>query len=128
MSEKRFFRRFMIGIAVAVFMAGLGIPSYKAMIRHSRESVLQLNLVTIRTAIKQYVQDKRRAPQSLQELADAGYFRALPIDPTTNSNSTWKPDIGDVVISAGKTERGIADVHSGQALSLRTEQSIGAGR
>ena len=69
----------------------------------------------MRTVIKWYVQDKHRAPQSLQDLADAGYFRVLPIDPMTNSNLSWKPEIGDVLISAEKTERGIADVHSGSS-------------
>jgi general secretion pathway protein G len=105
-------RRIMIGIAV-VLMTAIAIPSYQAMIRHSRESVLQHNLVTIRTAIKWYVQDKHKSPQSLQDLTDAGYFRGMPIDPMTNSTSTWKPEFGNIVISAQTTERGIADVHSG---------------
>jgi general secretion pathway protein G len=105
----------MIGIAVIVFVAAIAIVSNQVMIRHSRESVLQLNLVAMRTVIKWYVQDKHRAPQSLQDLVNAGYFRGLPIDPMTNSNSTWKPEIGDVVISAETTERGIADVHSGSS-------------
>jgi len=115
MSKKRFSRRIMIGIAVAIFTTAIAIPSYQATIRHSRESVLQGNLVAMRTAIKWYVQDKQQAPQTLQDLADTGYFRGLPIDPMTNSNSTWKPEIRDVVISAENTERGIADVHSGSS-------------
>jgi len=113
----------MIGIAVVVLIAAIAIPSQQALLRHSRESVLQhsresvlqLNLVAMRTVIKYFVQDKRKAPQSLQDLVAAGYFRELPIDPMTNSNSSWKPEIGDVVISAEKTERGIADVHSGSS-------------
>lgn len=115
MSRKRLSRQIMIGIAVIVFVAAIAIVSNQVMIRHSRESVLQLNLVAMRTVIKWYVQDKHRAPQSLQDLVNAGYFRGLPIDPMTNSNSTWKPEIGDVVISAETTERGIADVHSGSS-------------
>jgi general secretion pathway protein G len=114
MYKKRFSRRIMIGIAV-LFMAAIAIRDSQEMLRHSKESVLQGNLVAMRTAIKWYVQDKRKAPQTLQDLADAGYFRRLPIDPTTNSNSTWKPEIRDVVISAENTERGIADVHSGSS-------------
>src|SRR5436190_24368348 len=111
MSNKRFSQRIMIGIVVAIFTTAIAIPSYyQATMRHSKESVLQGNLAAMRTVIKWYVQDKHRPPQSLQDLVTAGYFRELPSDPMTNSNSSWKPDIRDVVISAGKAERGIADV------------------
>jgi hypothetical protein len=43
--------------------------------------------------IKQYIKDKKQAPHSLQDLVEAGYFRQVPIDPMTNSNSSWKPVI-----------------------------------
>ena len=115
MSRKRLSRRIVAGIAVVVIVGAIAIRGNHAMVRHSRESVLQFNLVAIRTEIKSYVQDKHRVPQSLQDLVDAGYFRELPIDPMTNSNSSWKPEIGDIVIAAGRTERGIADVHSGSS-------------
>ena len=115
MSRKRFSRRAIIGIAVVAIVGATAIRGNRAMVRHARESVLQFNLVAMRTEIKSYVQDKHRVPQSLQDLVDEGYFRELPIDPMTNSNSSWKPEIGDIVIAAGRTERGIADVHSGSS-------------
>jgi len=115
MSKNRFSRRIMIGIAVVVSIAAIAIRSSQVRMRNARESVLQLNLIAMRGEIKNYIQDKHRVPQSLQDLVDAGYFRVLPSDPMTNSNSTWKPEIRDVVISAGETERGIADVHSGSS-------------
>jgi len=80
------------------------------MIRSRREEVLQLNLHALREGIEQYTADKKRAPQTLQSLVGAGYFRRLPIDPFTNSDATWKPVIETV---AGKTEPGITDLHSG---------------
>jgi hypothetical protein len=54
----------MIGIAVVVFVEVISIPGYQAKIRYSRESVLQLNLVAMRTVINYYLQDKHRPPQS----------------------------------------------------------------
>jgi general secretion pathway protein G len=104
----------MVGIAIILVLA-LSISKYQAMVQESREKVLKTNLATMRDVIKQYSKDKQRAPKSLQDLVAAGYFRELPVDPFTNSNSSWKPVIEDVVISPGQTDRGITDLHSGSS-------------
>jgi general secretion pathway protein G len=49
----------------------------------------------------------------LQDLVDAGYFRQLPIDPITNSNSSWEPATDTAVAAPDQTQSGIVDVHSG---------------
>jgi general secretion pathway protein G len=104
-----------IGIIIAVLWA-IAIPTYQFLLRKSRESALETNLVTMRSVIKQYVQDKQRAPHSLQDLLDAGYFRdELPFDPITNSTSSWKSVIGNVVVAPGQAERGITDIRSGSS-------------
>jgi general secretion pathway protein G len=103
------------GITIIAILVAIGIPMYQKMIRQSREATLTVNLGSMREVIKQYTQDKKRAPKSLQDLVDAGYFRELPIDPVTNSRSTWKPVIETVAISPGKTEQGITDVRSGSS-------------
>ena len=101
------------GIAVVLILAlYLGNIQYRAALQNSREAVLRSNLLAMRVVIDQYVNDRHQAPQSLQQLVDAGYFRELPIDPITNSNSTWAPVMGDIVISPGQTARGITDLHS----------------
>ena len=89
------------GLAIIAVLVAIGLTS---MVRQSRESTLQVNLHSMREVIKQYTADQKRAPQSLQDLVDAGYYRELPLDPLTNSRSTWKPV---------KTEQGIVDVRSG---------------
>ena len=91
-------------VGMGVILAA--IWSYQAVILKSREANLQTNLATMRSVIKQYTADKRRAPQSLQDLVDAGYFRSLPLDPITNSRTSWKPVIED---------SGITDLHSGSS-------------
>ena len=93
---------FMVGIALILLLA-ISIPSYRAVILKSRESTLEVNLASMRSVIRQYTNDYRRAPRSLQDLVVAGYFRQLPMDPMTNSNSSWQ-----VVTS----QQGITDVHS----------------
>jgi general secretion pathway protein G len=103
---------FMVGVAVLVLLAAILLPRYRTAALNSREETLTVNLGTLRDVIKQYTQDKQKAPQSLQDLVDAGYFRDLPMDPMTNSTTTWRPIID--------TSQGITDVRSGStSMSLR---------
>jgi general secretion pathway protein G len=102
------------GLVIVALLIGMSIPVYKMMILTSREKILRANLVAMRGVIDQYTKDKRNAPQTLQDLVAAGYFRELPVDPMTDSRSTWEPVIDTVVIS-GKAGRGIVDVHSGSS-------------
>jgi general secretion pathway protein G len=77
---------------------------------------LKQDLFSMRQAIDQYSQDKMKAPQSLQDLVSAGYLRALPKDPFTNSDSTWQAVQEDVLTSIDQQEPGISDVKSGSNL------------
>jgi general secretion pathway protein G len=103
-----------IGITVLAVVFVISIPIYKSVVLRAKETVLKENLLTMRRVIKQYSKDKQQPPRSLQDLVEAGYFRQLPIDPVTNSNSTWMP-LGEGVVAPGQTERGITDVHSGSS-------------
>src|SRR5712692_6216994 len=103
----------MIVITIIAILAAISIPMYKAVVLNAKETVLKDNLRELRRIIDQYTEDKKKAPQSLQDLVDAGYFRQLPTDPITSSNSTWEPVNDTAVASPDQTESGIADVHSG---------------
>lgn len=103
----------MIVITIIAILASIAVPIYRASIRNTKETVLHDNLMTIRRVIDQYTADKKKAPQSLQDLVDAGYFKQLPVDPLTNSNSTWQPVMDTSVSSPDQTDAGISDVHSG---------------
>jgi general secretion pathway protein G len=71
----------------------------------------------LRRVIDQYTADKKKSPQTLQDLVDGGYFRELPLDPMTNSNSTWQTVADTAVASPEQTESGIVDVHSGSTMT-----------
>jgi general secretion pathway protein G len=103
----------MIVIMIIAILAAIAVPVYKASVRNARETVLKDNLITLRRVIDQYTADKKKAPQSLQDLVDAGYFKQLPVDPITNSNSTWQPVMDTAVSSPDQTDSGVSDVHSG---------------
>jgi len=103
----------MIVMAIIVILISIAIPQYQKSIVRAKESVLKNNLLTLRTVIDQYTYDKQKAPQSLQDLAAAGYLREIPFDPMTGSNQTWHTIMEDTVQSVDQTEPGIFDVKSG---------------
>jgi general secretion pathway protein G len=84
----------------------------------SNEAVLKQDLRTMREAIDQYIQDKMKAPQALEDLVTAGYLHRIPKDPFTHASNTWKvtPEQEDVLQTTDQTQRGITDVHSGSIL------------
>src|ERR1035441_10681977 len=58
-----------------VILLSLAIPNYSSSILHAKETALRDDLYTMRSLIDQYTLDKQKAPQSLQELVDAGYLK-----------------------------------------------------
>jgi general secretion pathway protein G len=97
------------------FLVAISITKYQSPVRQARETVLKDNLFEICRVIKQFIKDRQQAPHSLQNLVEAGYFRRLPIDPMTNSNSSWKPVIETIVVSPEQTDQDITDLHSGSS-------------
>jgi len=103
----------MIVIAIIGILLAISVPVYTSTIRHAKEAVLRDDLFQLRSLIDQYTMDKQQAPQSLDDLLTAGYLRALPKDPFTNSNSTWQPAEDNSMMSIDQQQPGIIDVHSG---------------
>ena len=103
----------MIVMAIISILVLLAIPNYKTAIRHAREAALKQDLQTMRAAIDSYTMDKQKAPQSLDDLVQEGYLRAVPEDPFTHAKDTWVTDTSDAMYSIDETEPGISDVHSG---------------
>ena len=103
----------MIAMVIIAILAGIAIPIYRTMILSSREKTLKVNLHSLRDVIDQYAADKKKAPQTLQDLVDAGYFREIPQDPITGTNTTWETVFDTAVSSPGQTDSGISDVRSG---------------
>lgn len=103
----------MVVIAIVVILMSIAIPRYQTSIQHARETVLKEDLFTMRSVIDQYTLDKQKAPQSLQDLVEAGYMKQIPKDPFTNSRDSWVPVTDDTIMTPDQTQPGIVDVHSG---------------
>jgi len=104
----------MIVIAIILILVSVALPAYNQSIWRARESVLKQNLFSLRSVISQYTLDKQKAPQSLEDLVSAGYFKQIPNDPMTGRNDTWTvEEETDTIMTVDQQQPGIFDVHSG---------------
>ena len=103
----------LIVMAIIGILVTMAIPRFTAAVQHAREAVLREDLQTMRMAIDSYTMDKQKAPQSLDDLVQEGYLKAIPVDPMTQSRDTWVTDTSDSLHSLDQTDPGIDNVHSG---------------
>jgi len=109
----------MIVMAVISILLTIAIPAYLQSIKRAREAVLKEDLHTMRSAIDQYTVDKEKAPQTLDDLVQAGYLKVIPVDPMTSRSDTWMTSESDTLMSINETQGGIDDVKSGaQGLAM----------
>ncbi len=100
-------------MAIISLLLAVAVPMYQKSLRRTKESVLKNNLFTLRTVIDEYTFDKKKAPQTLQDLVDQGYLRAVPIDPITGSDQSWRLVMEDAYSMVDQTQAGIFNVCSG---------------
>jgi general secretion pathway protein G len=99
----------MVVMAILLTILSIAVPMYRTAMIRAKESVLKSNLFTMRSVIDQYTYDKEKPPQALDELVAEGYLRSIPVDPFTESNTTWQ-----IVTDVGPSgESGIFDIKSG---------------
>jgi len=103
----------MIVISIMLILVSIAVPQYTSSIRRARESVMRQDLFTLRSLISQYTLDKQKAPQSLDDLIQAGYMKQIPVDPMTGQ-ADWAVEQAEDTISSPdqQDEGGIDDVHS----------------
>ena len=98
-------------ISLVLILLAIALPRYDQTITRAREAKLHENLVTLNKAIEEYALDKKKAPQSLDDLVP-GYVKFIP-DDITGSNTTWQTEPEDSQEAWDPTQLGIAGVHSG---------------
>jgi len=106
-----------IVMAIISILVSIAVPLYQKSIMRTKESMLHSHLQTLRIVIDEYTFDKKKAPQTLDDLVAEGYLRAVPIDPITGSDQTWRKIIEDSLTAVDQTEPGIFDVRSGSDLT-----------
>jgi general secretion pathway protein G len=104
----------MIVMTIILILIGMAVMRYDRSVQKANEAVLKHNLQTIRTSIDNYTLDKQAAPQSLDDLVQAGYLRSVPTDPMTRAKD-WVAQYDSVVLSPEQTSTGMVDAHSNSA-------------
>jgi general secretion pathway protein G len=101
----------MIVITIIMILVGIAAVEYTRSVQRAREATLKQDLQAMRQSIDNYTLDKQAAPQSLDDLAQAGYLRKVPVDPMTGAVD-WVPQYDSVVLSPEQTTTGMVDIHS----------------
>jgi general secretion pathway protein G len=105
----------MVVISIMLILLGMAMPIYSHSVTRKREENLRQNLDTLNQLIFDYTLDKKKPPNSLQDLVAAKYLTEIPED-ITGSNDTWVPESAEGVIftlEQKESSDGIIGVHSG---------------
>jgi len=98
----------LVVITIIAVLLTLAVPRYFSSVEKSKEAVLKENLVLVRDSLQKYYSDKGKYPERLEDLAKDRYLRKIPVDPITDSDSTWV-----VVPPQDAAKGGVYDVRSG---------------
>ena len=101
----------MVVMAIVASLLTLALPRYFNSVERSKESVLRQDLAIMRDAIDKFYADRGRYPTVLEELAEKRYLRKVPLDPFTDSATTWAV----VAPPDADAPAGVYDVRSGAA-------------
>ena len=94
-------------MAIVSLLLTLALPRYFQTIELSKETVLKENLRTMRDTIDKFYGDTGRYPDSLEELVERKYLRAIPPDPITEARDSWT-----IVAPDGDAKGRVYDVRS----------------
>jgi general secretion pathway protein G len=100
----------MIVLTIIGILASMAQPNLHRTVIRAKETSLRRSLFVMRDVIDQFYADNGRYPDSLEDLIQKKYIRAVPDDPFTRSNATW------VIIPPEGEEGAVFDVHSGSRL------------
>jgi len=95
-------------LAIIGLLLMIAAPRYFGSVDKAKEAVLKENLYQMRDAIGKYYGDKGKYPDSIEALAADKYLRKVPLDPITESASTWI-----AVPPEDPQKGGVYDVRSG---------------
>ena len=98
----------LVVLSLVALLLTIALPRYLGSLDKSRDVALEENLKVLRISLDRFHADKGRFPDSLDELVEHKYLRAVPVDPVTESDRSWLTQASD-----DPDVDGIADVKSG---------------
>lgn len=79
----------LVVLAIVATLLSLVSPRYFGTVDRARETSLKHTLLTTRDAIDKYYSDRGTYPDTLDNLVEHKYLRAIPVDPITERSDTW---------------------------------------
>ncbi len=104
----------LVVLAIVALLLSVATPRYFGSLEKGREVALQENLRVLRVTLDKFHADKGRYPETLDELVEERYLREVPLDPITESATTWV-----LVPPKEPDQQGVADVKSGASGTAR---------
>ena len=98
----------LVVMAIIALLLSIATPRYFNSVDKTKEAVLRQDLSTLRDALDKYYGDTGHYPDSLDDLVSKKYLRKLPVDPVTDSATTWV-----TVPPSDADQGGVYDLHSG---------------
>ncbi len=98
----------LVVLAIVALLLTIALPRYMGSVEKSKEVALKENLQVLRAGIDKYYGDKGEYPAALADLVTQHYFRSVPVDPVTESATTWQ-----LIASPDGDKPGVADIRSG---------------
>ena len=98
----------LVVMAILAALLSIAAPRYIESVDRAKEAALQTNLRMLRESIDKHRADTGKYPDSLQRLVDLRYLRSLPIDPVTDTSTSWL-----LVQHPDGSTQGVFDVRSG---------------
>ena len=104
----------LVVISIMMILLAIAVPNYNHNVILAKEAKLHQNLTTLNKVIQEYSLDKKHAPQSLDDLVQAGYIKFIPED-ITGRTTTWvtEPEVQERINAWDPNKTGIESVHSG---------------
>lgn len=98
----------LVVLAIISLLLTIALPRYFSSVDKSKEVALRENLQVLRSGIDKYYADRGEYPAALADLVTQRYFRKVPLDPVTESSTTWQ------LLPSGDADKpGVADIRSG---------------
>lgn len=95
-------------MTIIALLLSIVAPRYFHSVTNAEETVLKEDLHLLRDALDKYHADTGAYPDTLEDLINRKYLRKMPVDPVTQSATTW------ILIPPTNSEKGaIFDIRSG---------------
>lgn len=98
----------LVAMTIIALLLSIVAPRYFRSVTKAEEAVLKEDLTLMRDVLDKYHADTGKYPDTLDDLINKKYLRKIPVDPVTQSPSSW------ILIPPASTEKGVVfDIKSG---------------